>query len=288
MIREHNFSGVFYPKDYASLVAEMENTFNSMCSSSEHSEFLNMLKDYCLRKKFLSFLIPHGSLRYSGIVSAFAFLLLKQFDCNNFIILSSDHKGTSPGISVGNHQYWTTPLGKVRVNENMAADLINRCDDDFVKIDPFSFEIDHTIETQLPFLQTMKKNDDFNFFPILQKNQDKKTSLKLAKLLTNVLPKDEKVVLLCTSNLSHYLNYAECYNTDKLILSEILKLDVNSFYDVIKGYSRLICGYGCIAVAMEFSKLVGNLDAVLLKHSTSGDIDGNRSSVVGYSSILMV
>lgn len=288
MIREHNFGGVFYPKNYADLITEMEKTYGKLNSSLEHQQFLHMIKEYMKNKQILSFLIPHGSIRYSGHVSAFAYSLIRHFDCNTFIILSSDHKGTSPGLSVNNSKYWTTPLGKVKTNEKIISDLLDGIDNGFLVDDPFSFEVDYTIELQLPFIQFGKNRDDFDIVPILQRDQDQLTSEKLARLLTSVLPKEQKVVLLCTSNLTHYLNYDECYKADKLIISEILKLNVDSFYKILEKYSRLVCGYGCIATAMTFSKIMGNSDAILLNQANSGDIDGNRTSVVGYTSIMMI
>lgn len=288
MIREHNFSGIYYPKDYDSLIEEVEKLFNSVYASVENIQLLRIVKGYIQKKKILSFLIPHGSYRYSGLTSAFAYSLIKALECNNFIILSSDHRGTSPGVSVTNSEYWETPLGKVEVNNSMSSDLIKKCrSKGFVQLDSFSFEIDHTIETQLPFIQSLQK-DNLRFLPIIQKNQDKKTSMQLGKLLSSVLPTDEKVILICTSNLTHYLPYNECCKIDNQILSEVLRMNIHSFYRLLQNYSHIVCGYGCIASTMEFSKLVGNSDAILLKHMTSGDIDGNESSVVGYASAVMV
>lgn len=288
MIREHNFSGIYYPKDYDSLIEEVERLFDSVYSSVENRQLLRIVKGYIQKKKILSFLVPHGSYRYSGLTSAFAYSLIKALECNNFIILSSDHRGTSPGVSVTNNEYWETPLGKVEVNNSMSSDLIKKCrSKGFVQLDSFSFEIDHTIETQLPFIQSLQK-DNLRFLPIIQKNQDKKTSMQLGKLLSSVLPTDEKVILICTSNLTHYLQYNECCKIDNQILSEALRMNIHSFYRLVQNYSHIVCGYGCIASTIEFSKLVGNSDAILLKHMTSGDIDGNKSSVVGYASAVMV
>ena len=77
------------------------------------------------------------------------------------------------------HGTWNTPLGPVQINETMAHDLIKKSNDGFLEIDSFSFEIDYTIETQLPFIQVLKKNN-FKFLPILQRKQDKKTCIQLA------------------------------------------------------------------------------------------------------------
>jgi MEMO1 family protein len=287
LTREHNFSGVFYPKDYGKLIDSIQSFFTLLDSSSKDSKFLQMVQEYIQNKKILSFIVPHGSYDYSGYVSAFTYYLIDKIECQNFIILSSDHRGTSPGISVLERGTWNTPLGPAQINETMADNLIKKSNAGFVEVDSFSFEIDYTIETQLPFIQVLKKNN-FRFLPILQRKQDKKTCIQLAKLLASIIPQDQKVVLISTTNFTHYLGYEECYDIDKKLISEISKMDVESFYTRLKNYFQYICGYGCVATTIEFSKLFGNFDVILLKHLTSGDIDGKKSSVVGYSSILML
>lgn len=287
MTREHNFSGVFYPKDYEKLNSSIQGFFSQLNSASEDGKFLQIVNEYIQNKNILSFIVPHGSYEYSGYVSAFTYYLIDKIDCQNYIILTSDHRGTSPGISVLDHGTWNTPLGPAQINTEMANNLIKKSNAGFVEVDSFSFEIDYTIESQLPFIQVLKK-DDFQFLPILQRKQDKQTCMQLANLLASIIPKDEKVVLLATTNLTHYLGYEECYTIDKKLISEISKMDLESFYSSLKNYFQYICGYGCVATAIEFSKLLGNIDVILLKHMTSGDIDGKKSSVVGYSSILML
>ena len=97
----------------------------------------------------------------------------------------------------------------------------------------------------------------------------------------------KKIVLIVTSNLSHYLSYNECYRIDNQLISNILSLDIDSYYRTINENSMTVCGFGCIATAMEFSNKTDNYNTFLLKYSTSGDIDKNNLSVVGYSSIIM-
>ncbi len=139
----------------------------------------------------------------------------------------------------------------------------------------------------MPFLQYVKR-DGFEFIPILQRTQGKSASIKLADVLSSIVPKDENVVLIVTSNFSHYLCYDECYKKDKKLLSDILSMNIESFYRTLEDNSMTLCGYGCIASAIEFSKRMKNTDASLLKYLTSGDIDGNKSSVVGYSSLILL
>lgn len=246
-----------------------------------------MVEGYIRKKKILSFVVPHGSYKYSGNASAYAYALIKDMDCSNFIILSSDHRGTSPGISVTDDEYWSTPLGNVKINNSMTNELIRKSTKGFINLDSFSFEIDHIIETQIPFIQSLRKKN-LKFLPIIQKNQDKETSMRLGRLLSSIIPSDEKVILISTSNLTHYLSHDECCKVDNQVLTEAVGMNIDAFYQKVEKYVHIICGYGCIASTIEFSKMVGNSDAIILKHMTSGDSDGNKSSVVGYASMVMV
>lgn len=287
MIREHRFGGIFYLEEYESLIRQIENLFNIVYSSAEYSQFLRMVEGYIRKKKILSFVVPHGSYKYSGNASAYAYALIKDMDCSNFIILSSDHRGTSPGISVTDDEYWSTPLGNVKINNSMTNELIRKSTKGFINLDSFSFEIDHIIETQIPFIQSLRKKN-LKFLPIIQKNQDKETSMRLGRLLSSIIPSDEKVILISTSNLTHYLSHDECCKVDNQVLTEAVGMNIDAFYQKVEKYVHIICGYGCIASTIEFSKMVGNSDAIILKHMTSGDSDGNKSSVVGYASMVMV
>jgi AmmeMemoRadiSam system protein B len=286
-IRSCNYNGIYYPKHYQEIIYEIKNFFYQIESSKKDREILNNIVEYIKDKKIFTFIVPHGAYCYSGYVSSFVYYLINLIDCNNFIILSSDHNGTSPGISIMNNGSWITPLGSVSINEELSLTLLDKSNDNFINVDPFSLTIDHAIEIQLPFLQYIK-NNHFKFIPILQRKQDKSSSIKLADILYSVLPQPEKVILIATSNLSHYLCYDECYRRDKILMSDILSLNIDSFYNTIEENPMTVCGFGCIATAMEFSMKVSNSNVFLLKYLTSGDIDKNMYSVVGYSSLMIL
>jgi AmmeMemoRadiSam system protein B len=285
-IRSCNYNGIYYPKYSQEIICEIKNFFSQLESSKKDVENLNNILKNIKNRKVITFIVPHGSYFYSGYVSSFVYYLISSIDCDNFIILSSDHNGTSPGISIMNAGSWMTPLGSVDINEELSFTLLNKSYNDFISVDPFSLNIDHAIEIQLPFLQYIK-NNNFKFIPILQRRQDKFSSIKLAEILYSVLPPSEKIILIATSNLSHYLCYDECYRLDELLMSNLSSLDIDSFYKTVEENLMTVCGFGCIATAMEFSTKTSDFNAILLKYLTSGDIDRNRYSVVGYSSFVI-
>lgn len=284
-LRESFFNGVYYPKTNQEIIYLIKNFFKIIENSDHTKKKLDDISKSIINKKKLTFIVPHGAYYYSGFVSSFVYYLISMVDCNNFIILSSDHNGTSPGVSIMKNGFWKTPLGSVAVNDHLAHKLSNNSYDNFISTDPYSFTIDHTIETQLPFLQYVNK--DFTFLPVLQRKQDKSSSIKLAEIIYSSIHDIEKIILIATSNLSHYLYYDDCYQNEKEFLSSVLSFDIDSLYNTLDINNSLnICGFGCIATAMHLSKLEKNFNGFLLNHSTSGDIDGNKSAVVGYGSIL--
>ncbi|MDQ4073919.1 MAG: AmmeMemoRadiSam system protein B [Thermoproteota archaeon] len=286
--RKSNCDGIFYPDKNTEIISLIKNFFLKINESPKDQTHLDIVKEFIKNKKVLTFIVPHGSYLFSGYVSSFAYYLIKHANCKNYIILSSDHNGVSPSVSVMENGCWTTPLGKVLVDNKLGSQLLQKeAANDFIYADHFSLEIDHTIESQLPFLQFIN-NNDFKFLPLLQRTQDKSSAIKLARILQSVIPEGEKLILITTSNLCHYLHYDDCYAKDHGLISAILSLDINSFYDFLYKNMINICGYGCIASAMEFSRLSCNFDGIMLKHQTSGDIDNNKASVVGYSSLVIL
>ncbi|MDQ6724275.1 MAG: AmmeMemoRadiSam system protein B [Thermoproteota archaeon] len=287
LTRDNQFNGIFYPKYPQEIIDTIKRFFYQIEISPKDKERLDILAKSIKDKRILTFIVPHGSYFYSGYISSFVYYLISLTECNNFIIISPDHNGTSPGVSIMDKGCWRTPLGSIGIDENLGIELLNNNFNNLISVDPFSLTIDHAIETQLPFLQYIKRNG-FKFMPILQRKQDKYTSIKLAEILYSSLPKGESVILIVTSNFSHYLGYDECYKKDHNLISDVLSLNIDSFYKTFEDDLMTVCGFGCIASAMELSKKTRNLDVVLLKYLTSGDIDGNKSSVVGYSSLLML
>src|SRR3990170_2080980 len=85
---------------------------------------------------------------------------------------------------------------------------------------------------------------------------------------------------------SHYEENNFAHKQDKALIEPILNLDLNSFYKILNEKKITACGYGAIATTMVACKELGATKGELLKYATSGDITGDKSSVVGYGSII--
>ncbi len=160
-----------------------------------------------------------------------------------------------------------------------------------LKNDPFSHQQEHSIEVQLPFLQ-YRFGNDFTFVPIVVTNDypsfDFLEECKvLGKSIADVIKKQKgEWIVIASSDFSHYVPYEYAYDVDKWVIESIVKLNEEEFFNRIQQKDVSICGFGGIAVAMVAAKELGVKKGKLLKYATSGDVVGDRSSVVGYGGII--
>ena len=102
------------------------------------------------------------------------------------------------------------------------------------------------------------------------------------------IAKTLKLIIIGSSDFTHYEENAFAHQQDKALIEPILKLDVEEFYNVLETKKVSACGYGAIASTMIACKKLGAVKGELLTYATSGDVVGNKESVVGYGSIKFV
>jgi AmmeMemoRadiSam system protein B len=97
----------------------------------------------------------------------------------------------------------------------------------------------------------------------------------------------KKVVIIASSDFSHYKPDKVAREDDAYFIDPILALDTTEFYLRLYERAASVCGYGPIAAMLSASKNLGAKHATLLKYSTSGDTTGDISAVVGYAGIVV-
>ena len=92
-------------------------------------------------------------------------------------------------------------------------------------------------------------------------------------------------MVIASSDMSHYEPLSIAKKKDGYAIDAIVKMDVDSLYNVINEYSISMCGFGPVSVLIELSKLRGYLKPEVFLYSTSAETSGDESQVVGYVSI---
>ncbi|HSF50029.1 MAG TPA: AmmeMemoRadiSam system protein B, partial [Nitrososphaeraceae archaeon] len=172
--RSPYYSGSFYPKEKCDLNKILDFCFiDSPFGPQQISKINNNNKIYGL-------IVPHGAYIFSGAISANAFFAIKKQNIETFILIGPDHKGIGKRISIMSEGYWQTPLGDVLINNAITNEL--KAHNNIIIEDKLVHQFEHSLEIQVPFLQYSRLNS-FTIVPILLKDQDIKTSIRLGNSL---------------------------------------------------------------------------------------------------------
>jgi MEMO1 family protein len=273
-------SGIFYPSNPFELQKSLEQSF------LDKNFGPGRMPPSLDRKKIYGIISPHAGYSYSGSVAANGYYQVSDMDYETVIITGPNHYGIGSGVATMRQSFWKTPLGDVEVNTDF-ADTISKST--VIDTDDFSHIRDHCLEVQLPFLQCIRKDDTFRIVPIIMNLQDIETAKDVGKTIAQAITSaSAKTLLIASSDFTHYEPNEEAHRKDLELIDTILSLDVSSFYAVLERLDISACGYGAIASIMIAVKELGASKAELLRYATSGDTTGDKSSVVGYASIVFL
>ena len=273
-------SGIFYPSNPFELQKSLEQSFLDMNFGP------GRMPPSLDRKEIYGIISPHAGYAYSGSVAANGYYQVSNMNYETVIIAGPNHYGIGSGVATMRQSLWKTPLGDVEVNTDF-ADTISK--NTVIEIDDFSHIRDHCLEVQLPFLQCIRKDDTFRIVPIIMNLQDIETAKDVGRTIAQAITSaSTKALLIASSDFTHYEPNEEAHRKDLELIDTILSLDVSSFYSVLERLDISACGYGAIASIMIAVKELGASKAELLRYVTSGDTTGDKSSVVGYASIVFL
>jgi len=262
-------AGQFYPGFKDDLTKQIERCFLHELGPGE------LPPDEKDNEKVFGGVVPHAGYVYSGPIAAhFYYELSKHKKPDTFIILGPNHRGVGTGVAITIEDF-LTPLAMVKTDIEMAK-ILSR---DIIDIDILAHKYEHSIEVQLPFLQYIFS--DIKIVAISMMYQDYNLSMEVGKIIKEEIS-DKNVVVIASSDFSHYVPKKMAYKNDLKSVEYILKNDSRSFFDSIHKYNVSACGIGPITAMMNAVDREGKL----LKYATSGDIMPSKD-VVGYASIKM-
>ena len=233
-------------------------------------------------RRILGIVCPHAGYMYSGPVAANGYSkLATDGQPDTCIILGPNHTGVGSGLSIQTEGAWETPVGITRIDSDLARNI--QKSSGIIDVDERAHASEHSIEVQLPFLQFLF-NDAVEFVPICMMMQDLTTSREVAKTIVENT-KGKNVAIIASSDFTHYEPQADANKKDREAIDAILKLDDQRLNELGESNQVTMCGYGPITTLIAAAKIMGDVKPELLAYKTSGDITGDKSAVVGYSSL---
>ena len=263
-------AGTFYPSDKKVL----EQRIDGFLKETEARPQKNSAAPFGL-------ISPHAGYDYSGKVAAAAYRQIAGKPYKTVFLLGPSHYVPFQGVSIYPYGTWETPLGKVPIDEQLAAAVMEQCS--FVRYQAPAFEHEHSLEVQLPFLQKVLEN--FKIVPLVMGKLSGPELRALADhLTTRVEQNPGRVLIIASSDMSHYHPYHEATAMDRATLRQIEATDLRTLRKQLEVGTAELCGSQAVTTLIRVAENIGARVKVL-DYANSGDITGDKARVVGYGAV---
>lgn len=280
MIRLPAVAGAFYEGEEDKLKKQIEWSFLHPLGPGK----IPQVPSQKGKRNNLFFIVPHAGYMYSGPVAAHAYYYLASEGIpDTVIILGPNHTGLGSYVSLWPKGKWKTPLGEIEIDEQIAMDLVR--ESEVIDIDEKAHLYEHSIEVQVPFLQYFFDSKT-KIVPIVIMMQTPEISEYLAEGITKIMQKyrDKDIIVIASSDMNHYEPHEKTIEKDNMAIEKIVNLDYKGLFNVVEEKDVTACGFGPMMTVLILAKKF-NKKPYVLKHATSGDTFGDKSSVVGYLSV---
>jgi hypothetical protein len=237
-----------------------------------------VIKDYLLDAESLNkvpkaIIVPHAGYIYSAPVaaSAYARLIPAAASIRRVVLLGPSHYLWFKGLAVCSAAAYSTPLGDVPLDRSAITELLNL---PYVNSLDEAHAQEHSLEVQLPFLQTVLP--EFSLLPIVT---GKASAEQVAAVLDRFWDDDE-TLLVISSDLSHYHDYATARGIDKFTSHLIETLQYQQLTP------EMACGVVAVSGLLYLLKQ-RTLSIKTIDLRNSGDTAGDKQRVVGYGAYVV-
>ncbi|MFW6383843.1 MAG: AmmeMemoRadiSam system protein B [Halodesulfurarchaeum sp.] len=221
---------------------------------------------------------PHAGYPYSGPVAAHGFDRLHVGGRPEAaVIVGPNHSGRGEPLAISAVDAWETPMGRVPIADDLRSALTSV---DGIAIDEATHAAEHSLEVQVPFLQYLFA-DPVPIVPIVLTHQDRRRVETLSTALADLQSEHEDIVVIASTDLTHYEPASRARERDEPIRRAIRDLDADAVMEAAAA-GHTMCGAAPTAAMLEAAAAGGASVGAVLQYGTSGDTAGGSDSVVGY------
>jgi len=266
-------AGQFYPADGAALARAVEGCFTDSRGPgrlpSRHREG---------ERQIVAAIVPHAGYQYSGAVAAHAYArIAAERAPASVLVLGVDHHARSRGAALSARP-WETPIGPTAIDR----ELLRALDHPPLAVDEAAHALEHSIEVQLPFLEYVLPHP--RFVPLEVAFASYESLERVSEVVRRAI-EGRDVLLLASTDFSHYVPAKTAERLDRLAIDAILAGDARRLYRTVVEQEISMCGIAPTTVLL--AALSGRpLRAELLRWGHSGEVAPMRD-VVGYAAIVL-
>jgi AmmeMemoRadiSam system protein B len=182
---------------------------------------------------------------------------------------------------------WKVPGTSVPVDDELAAALVEAaagvrgCRAD---IEAHAFE--HSIEVLVPLL--LARQPALRLVPVVLGSLTTDECVAFGEALARVIKASgHDVLVLASSDMSHYLPEAETRRRDEVALAALVTGDPTALADAVTRNDVSMCGVRPACAMLGYARAIGAARPELVGYTTSGEAFGDYSQVVGYAGVVV-
>ncbi|MEE2987803.1 MAG: AmmeMemoRadiSam system protein B [Nitrospinota bacterium] len=266
MHRDPAVAGRFYPSDMEKLTAEIR----------KHVE------DGKVKTPVIGIVSPHAGFMYSGRVAGSVYSLIEIPD--TVVLVGPNHTGHGHKVSVMTEGVWLMPFGDVKIDSTLAEMICEESSE--IHVDSKAHLFEHSLETQIPFLQYFKKY--FKIVPVCLMRLSFTECEEIARAVVAAVSRlQSRVLIVASSDMTHYESHDSASRKDRKAIDQILKMDARGLYQTVEQNGITMCGVNPVTVMLMCAEKMGARRSELVKYMTSGEVSGDMDQVVGYAGMIV-
>ena len=233
------------------------------------------------KQEAVAVLAPHAGYIFSGPCAGRVYASVRVPE--RVVVLCPNHTGIGEPVAVMGAGEWETPLGSVPVDESLARELM--AEDPDVSDDESAHRREHSLEVQLPFLQVLSPH--MRLVPLCVGTQRHDVLINLGDALARVIHKaGEKVLIVISSDMSHYISAERAKALDAKAISAMEALDPVRLHEVVRRDRISMCGVAPAVAGLQAARALGARKGTLVSYTNSGDRTGDHREVVAYAGLI--
>lgn len=259
-------AGQFYPADCDGLIEEIKKHV------TEGSP----------KNRVIGIVSPHAGFMYSGDAAGAVYSRIEIPE--TVVLIGPNHTGVGPPVSVMTEGTWTLTFGDLSIDTELAVAISEASAN--VHADSSAHRYEHSLETQLPFLQYFRK--EFKIVPICLKRISFKDCEAVSRaILAGIKKVDRPVLMVASSDMTHYEPHESALQKDKQAIDRIVNRDAEGLFKTVEKNHITMCGVNPVTVMLLCANAMGASHSELVKYMTSGDVTGDFDQVVGYAGMIV-
>ena len=247
-----------------------------------HNSLKELVPVVAHKEKAIAAVSPHAGYVYSGATAGET--LGRIIIPEDVMILGPNHHGRGEPVALMASGTWEMPLGDVPLNSELGSLVL--AESQLISDDEVAHRFEHSLEVQVPFLQYLQKN--LTITPLVISRISfadcQEVGLALARAIKQY---GRPVLILASTDMTHYQSRETAGRQDKLAIERILDLDPQGLYETVLGQGITMCGVIPTTIALIAAKNLGATRAELVRYTDSGEASGDVSQVVGYAGLII-